>query len=213
VPADYPGSVAADYPLLLAIVEERVKPQRAESKGANYRDRWWRFAERCPGLCASIEGMKRVLAHPLTAKHNNTGFSGPGIVLSDMTVVLAVHDRGTYSVVPSEIHWWCILSYGNKLETRPQYTPTDCLKTFPFSNTLTDLEPIGERYYSHRQQIMQARQQGLTKTYNGFHDPAETDADIAELRALHVEMDQAVAYGCDRAPGVFDLGHGFHDTK
>jgi len=59
VPADYPGSVAADYPLLLAIVEERVKPQRAESKGANYRDRWWRFAESCPGLCASIEGMKR----------------------------------------------------------------------------------------------------------------------------------------------------------
>jgi len=28
-------------------------------------------------------------------------------------------------------------------------------------------------------------------------------------------MDQAVAaaYGWDRAPGVFDLGHGFHDTK
>jgi len=75
-----------------------------------------------------------------------------------MTVVLAVHDRGTCSVVPSEIHWWWILSYGNKLETRPQYTPTDCFKTFPIPNTLTDLEPIGERYYSHRQQIMQARQ-------------------------------------------------------
>src|SRR5262249_43416852 len=27
VPADYPGSVAADYPDLLAIVEERVKPE------------------------------------------------------------------------------------------------------------------------------------------------------------------------------------------
>ena len=44
---------------------------------------------------------------------------------------------------------------------------------------------------------MLARQEGLTKTYNRFHDPAEHSADIAELRRLHVEMDRAVlaAYG------------------
>lgn len=41
--------------------------------------------------------------------------------------------------------------------------------------------------------------------------PQEKSADIAELRRLHVEMDQAVAaaYGWTD----LDLGHGFHETK
>ena len=58
---------------------------------------------------------------------------------------------------------------------------------------------------------MHTRQEGLTKTYNRFHDRGEQSADIARLRALHVEMDQAVAaaYGWSD----LDLGHGFHETK
>ena len=54
------------------------------------------------------------------------------------------------------------------------------------------------------------RQEGLTATYNRFHDPAETAQDIAHLRRLHVEMDHAVAaaYGWQDLP----LGHGFHET-
>ena len=73
------------------------------------------------------------------------------------------------------------------------------------------LESIGEAYHSYRQQIMRNRQEGLTKTYNRFHAPTETADDIAELRRLHVEMDNAVAaaYGWDD----LDLGHGFHQTK
>ena len=73
------------------------------------------------------------------------------------------------------------------------------------------LEIIGEQYHSHRQEIMLERQEGLTKTYNRFHAPGETADDIAELRRLHVEMDNAVAaaYGWQD----FDLGHGFHQTK
>ena len=55
------------------------------------------------------------------------------------------------------------------------------------------------------------RQEGLTDTYNRFHDPAETSADIAELRQLHVEMDQAVAAAYGWVD--LDLGHGFYTTK
>jgi hypothetical protein len=41
------------------------------------------------------------------------------------------------------------------------------------------------------------RNQGLTKTYNRFHDPADRAPDIERLRVLHAEMDAAVlrAYG------------------
>jgi hypothetical protein len=39
--------------------------------------------------------------------------------------------------------------------------------------------------------------EGLTKTYNRFHDPNERSADILRLRELHAAMDRAVldAYG------------------
>lgn len=55
------------------------------------------------------------------------------------------------------------------------------------------------------------RQEGLTKLYNRFRSPDEASWDIAELRRLHVEMDQAVAaaYGWSD----LDLGHGLHQTK
>jgi hypothetical protein len=48
---------------------------------------------------------------------------------------------------------------------------------------------------------MISRQEGLTKTYNRFHDPNETSADILKLRELHAAMDRAVldAYGGDLA--------------
>ena len=41
------------------------------------------------------------------------------------------------------------------------------------------------------------RAEGLTKTYNRFHDRGQNAPDIAQLRALHSEMDTAVlrAYG------------------
>ena len=34
--------------------------------------------------------------------------------------------------------------------------------------------------------------EGLTKTYNRFHDPHETSPDILQLRELHAAMDRAV---------------------
>jgi hypothetical protein len=44
---------------------------------------------------------------------------------------------------------------------------------------------------------MVARHEGLTKTYNRFHDPTETAEEIQRLRELHAAMDRAVleAYG------------------
>ena len=58
---------------------------------------------------------------------------------------------------------------------------------------------------------MRARQEGLTKTYNRFHNPKESADDIQRLRELHVEMDRAVAHAYGWVD--LDLGHGFHETK
>ena len=100
---------------------------------------------------------------------------------------------------------------GSTLRNDQRYTPSDCFETFPFPLNTDSLEDIGERYYTHRQSIMLANQEGLTKTYNRFHDQDEHSADIVKLRELHTEMDEAVAhaYGWDDLA----LGHGFHETK
>jgi hypothetical protein len=57
---------------------------------------------------------------------------------------------------------------------------------------------------------MRARQIGLTKLYNLFHDPTCDASDIQNLRKLHVEMDNAVvaAYGWK-----LDLDHDLYETK
>jgi hypothetical protein len=56
---------------------------------------------------------------------------------------------------------------------------------------------------------MITRNEGMTKTYNRFHNPDEQSKDIVRLRELHAEMDRAVlrAYGwddlADRAEPIF----------
>jgi len=59
-------------------------------------------------------------------------------------------------------------------------------------------------------QVVQSRQEGLTATYNRFHNPEEGAGDIVRLRELHVEMDKSVAsaYGWSD----LELGHDFHET-
>lgn len=93
-------------------------------------------------------------------------------------------------------------AFSSSLEDRLRYTPSDCFETFPLPaafETDPTLEAIGEAYHDHRAQLMVARNQGMTPTYNRFHDRIDQDADIIELRRLHHEMDRAMlrAYGWD----------------
>jgi len=80
------------------------------------------------------------------------------------------------------------------------YNPSDVFETFPFPVGWTAdpaLEAAGEAYYSFRADLMRDNDEGLTKTYNRFHDAEQHDPDIIRLRELHAEMDRAVleAYG------------------
>jgi hypothetical protein len=59
------------------------------------------------------------------------------------------------------------------------------------------IEAVGAQYYDFRAALMVRHNEGLTKTYNRFHDPEETNSEILKLRELHAQMDAAVlaAYG------------------
>ena len=68
--------------------------------------------------------------------------------------------------------------FGSSMKDDLRYTPSDCFETFPFpENFETDatLEAAGKAYYEFRAALMVRNNEGLTKTYNRFHDP-ERDA-------------------------------------
>ena len=86
-----------------------------------------------------------------------------------------------------------------------RYTPTDCFRTFPFpENWQADasIASAGQNYFEFRARLMVKNDEGLTKTYNRFHDPDERNPDILRLRELHAAMDRAVidAYGWNDIP-------------
>ena len=92
--------------------------------------------------------------------------------------------------------------FSSTLEDRLGYRPSDCFETFPFPNhweTDPTLEAIGKEYYEYRTALMIRNNQGLTDTYNRFHNPQETNPEILHLRDLHHQIDRAVltAYGWD----------------
>ncbi|OQA22518.1 MAG: hypothetical protein BWY63_00795 [Chloroflexi bacterium ADurb.Bin360] len=212
---DWSLEQAETYPEPMRIIRERVKPVRDQVRRDAHRKHWWHYGDKRPALYSAIASFSHVLVAVQTSKYLSVSFQPQGIVYSHMTVVFTLSAYSDFVVLNSSLHELWVREYTSTLETRLRYLPRDCFETFPFP-TFTDhasrltLDTLGETYHEHRRQLMLARQEGLTITYNRFHDPAETAADIARLRELHVEMDQAVAaaYGWDD----LDLGHGFHET-
>ncbi len=208
---DWPLERAEAYPDCMGIVREKVKPERDLNNRKVRRERWWQFAERAPALYSTIADMKRVLVIPRVSKYMICSWKPTGITYSEATCIIATEVDADSALIQSTFHSDWARANGSSLRNDLRYTPSDCFETFPFPTNTASLNDIGERYYTHRQSIMLARQEGLTKTYNRFHDPSEHAPDIVQLRALHKEMDEAVAH----AYGWEDLKleHGFHETK
>ena len=197
---------AREYPDLMAIVEEKVKPARLVQKREIRARYWWRFGETTPALFKAIAPLDRVLVCALTSQHLSFIFISSNNVFSHSLGIIALPTYSTFTLLQSRIHEIWARFLGSSMKDDLRYTPSDCFETFPFPEdweTNPILESIGKEYYEYRAQLMQRNQKGLTDTYNRFHDPDETDEDILHLRELHQQMDRAVldAYGwTDIAP-------------
>jgi len=210
VPVDYPGPVAADWPELVAIVEERVKPERMKVNRKVRRDYWWRYGDRQPALYHAITGLTRVLVNSQVSAHLQFAFSPSELVFAHTAYVYAFDTYPAFCTLQSRPHELWTRFFASSLEDRLRYTPSDCFETFPFPvgwETHQSLEAHGKAYYEHRAALMVRNDEGMTKTYNRFHDPDETDPAIAELRDLHAAMDRAVldAYGWTDMPTNCDF--------
>ena len=206
VPVDYPEPVAADWPELLGIVGGKVKGTRGSHSTAS----WWQFERLRSELYAAITGLTRALALSRVGQHAAFAFLPSGIVFAESTIVFPFSAFAAFCALQSRPHETWARFLGSSMKDDLRYTPSDCFETFPFPDgweTHSSLEAAGRAYYEHRTAFMVRNDEGMTKTYNRFHDPCEDDADIGRLRELHAAMDRAVldAYGWTDIPTDCDF--------
>ncbi len=208
---DWPLEKAEQYPDCMDIIKTKVYPER-KSKEGSYAKLWWQYGRRQERLYEAIAPLKQVLIRSRVSSTHAPVFVPVGWIYSEATIVFAFDDYFRFAVIQSSSHECWVRQYASTLKGDTRYSPTDVFENFPFPNSSNtkSLELLGEQYHEHRHQIMISRQKGLTATYNRFHNPQETAADIARLRELHIAMDQAVASAYGWAN--LDLGHGFHET-
>lgn len=144
--------------------------------------------------------LKRVIVISRIANAFGFVFLPAGITANEKTVIFAYESFAAFCVLQCRVHEVWARFLGSTLKDDLQYAPSDCFGTFCFPSgfeTRADFEAAGRAYYDFRANLMVRNDEGLTKTYNRFHDPGEMSSDIIELRRLHCAMDHATldAYG------------------
>src|SRR5262249_19083386 len=157
-------------------------------------------AERRPGLYHAIRSLNHVMVMSRVSPCLAFCMTDTARVYSVECNIFAFARFGPFAVLQCRLHETWARFFASTLEERLRYTPSDCFETFSFPpdfDNATDLDCTGSRYHEHRSMLMIARNEGMTKTYNRFHDPTESADDIQRLRELHAAMDRAVleAYG------------------
>ena len=212
---DWDFKRAESYPTCLEIVKERVKPYADARTGQVHEPDYWKFSDKRLESYKTIKSLSRVLFHSFTSKYVCFAFVDNKYIYSAPHVVIGLSEDRFFACLQSSIHSTWVFAYCSTMRTDLRYAPSDLFDTFPFPSFTETwhncLDVIGERYHFAREQVMIKSNEGLTKTYNRFHDHTETAAEIGTLKELHVEMDKDVAasYGWSD----LDLGHGFHETK
>jgi hypothetical protein len=185
---------------LMAIVEAKVRPMRQTQGSIVNPARWWMFARSAADLYAAITGLERVLVVSRVGQHGSLAFLPNRMVYAESLIVFPLATYAAFCALQARPHEIWARFFGSSMKDDLRYTPSDCFETFPFPEnweTHPVLEASGKAYYDFRASLMVRNDEGLTKTYNRFHDPEESDADILKLRELHAAMDHAVlaAYG------------------
>ncbi len=191
-------------PALHSIIREKVKPERDQlntnPNNRKLKQRWWCYHAERRKFYTRIHGLNRVLVNSQVSPHLAFVSQQTGRIWGHTLNIFALAGEGPFAAMQSRPHEVWARFFASTLEDRLRYTPSDCFATFPFPpsfETDATLEVIGQAYHDHRAALMIRNNEGLTKTYNRFHDPAEDHPEIVKLRELHDAMDRAVltAYG------------------
>ncbi|MEI4279124.1 DNA methyltransferase [Klenkia terrae] len=213
------GSIRQAPGLEFELPSQRLRETVAKERQAN-RDPlvrqlpWWQYWRSAPALTKAIANLDEVLVIALLSKSVMPMRVPARQVFSNTLGVFACDNHVLQSVLSSSVHQLWAITYGSTLETRVRYVPSDVFETFPRPPSTDWLAQVGEALDSERREALLRRQLGLTSLYNQVNDSEigdSVDSDVNRIRAIHVELDQAVmaAYGW----GDVQLDHGFHTYR
>jgi hypothetical protein len=191
------------YRLLADIVRAKVRPERmALGDNPNNRPlkiRWWAHQAHRPALYERIRRLERVLGIARVTPHVAFTFLPTDVTFAEKVILFDIAEYWRFSVLQSRVHDLWVRNFTSTLGDTLNYAATDCYETFPFpgSRVVGALDQIGQEYHAWRSEVIQCREEGLTKIYNSFHSRGENSVDIVRLRTLHEGMDAATleAYG------------------
>jgi hypothetical protein len=241
---DWPIEQAMQYEEVFRIIEAKVRPERQRTNVDGsfvLRNplplRWWQYAEKRSAMRRAIAPLDRVL---VIARVSNTGipqFVTANQIMSEQIVAFATNGAAQLALLTSSIHyfWWTVKGASTiGIGAGLRYTPSDGFGKFPQPIFTQQLDALGEDLDLFRRSVMERRRIGLTDLYNLVNESAVDTDDIRRLRAIHVEIDEAVrkAYALDeeRDPGIreheakvattslprwrnIEFGHGFYVTR
>jgi hypothetical protein len=198
------------WPDLMTIVKHRVKPERDQLKdntdGRWRKKHWWLWGRYTPALYKATSSLDCVLAVNCGATPNfGIAFLSSDVVFANTLAVFAYSTPGAFCALQSRPHETWARFFSSSMKDDLRYAPSDCFETFPFPDAWEDdtaMTDAGRAYHRFRATLMVENNEGLTKTYNRFHDPDERDPAIRKLRELHSLMDRALlnAYGWSDVP-------------
>lgn len=202
---------AGQYRAPFRRVMETVKPERATKSPAVRDVPWWLFFRSRPRLRKAIADLDEVLVITIVSRTIMPVRVSTRQVYSTALVVFATDSFSEQAVLSANLHQMWAIKFGSGMRSDPRYTPSDVFETFPRPRATNRLATAGRTLHEERREIMLRRQLGLTDLYNMLNNPAISDSDVARMRDIHVELDEAVlaAYRWDDIA----LDHGFHTYR
>lgn len=205
---------AKAWPKLLQILKDKVSRSRLSHRNPAIRSYpWWRHWNPRTALYQSLKDRDYVLlTNAQAAAYLAFAFVPTDCVFANSLNVLPHSDMAEFAILQSRVHEQWAWLFASTLGDQIRYNPTDCYETFPFPKLSKvqhrRLSEVGEAYHRLRAEIMSDRHlrrvaldgsppEGLTATYNRFHDPSCTLSAIEDLRRLHATLDREVlkSYG------------------
>ncbi|WAS93576.1 type IIL restriction-modification enzyme MmeI [Nannocystis punicea] len=188
---------AEAYPELLALVRERVKPERDRNPREFRRRHWWRFGEPAPGLYSALRGLDRCVVNSQVGKHLVFDLATTDYVYSHTTYVYASPaPLSLFAVLQSRVHEVWARRLASSMKTDLRYSIADCFHTFPFPSPGPRLDTpalasLALRLLGARAAALASAPRTLTSLYNDLQGPRR-EPHLDALRAAHDDLDRAV---------------------
>jgi hypothetical protein len=187
-----PLEEAQKFPRALAIVEERVKPERLRNKDARFKRDWWLFGRPRGEMRDALGGLSRYLGGTATGKRLLFCWCDRSWCPSNASNVFAFEDDFAFGLLSSAAHLAWAWRWSSTMKSDLRYTPTTVFATFPWPYAVEDskreeVSELAAELVSVRTKLCAATGVGLTRLYNTMDAGGHRD-----LANLHFRLDRAV---------------------